>query len=83
MYASPTVGRLGVLEAPAAVNQACCALVPRPEYGAWFLLHALLETRDRLQHLATGAAQQRNLTDDQLESMVGATLSESLESSKS
>ena len=27
----------------------------------------------------TGAAQQRNLTDDQLESMVGATLVESLE----
>jgi heterodisulfide reductase subunit A len=30
----------------------------------------------------TGAAQQRNLTDDQLKSMVGATLAESLESSE-
>ncbi|MHC4163406.1 MAG: restriction endonuclease subunit S [Planctomycetota bacterium] len=58
MYASPTVGRLGVLEAPAAANQACCALVARPTHGAWFLFHALLATRDRLQHLATGAAQQ-------------------------
>lgn len=58
MYASPTVGRLGVLASPAAANQACCALAPRPEYGAWFLFHALLATRDRLQHVATGAAQQ-------------------------
>jgi type I restriction enzyme S subunit len=58
MYASPTVGRLGVLTSPAAANQACCALVTRPDYGAWFLFHALLATRDRLQHLATGAAQQ-------------------------
>jgi len=58
MYASPTVGRVGVLETPAAANQACCALVARPAYGAWFLFHALLATRDRLQHLATGAAQQ-------------------------
>jgi type I restriction enzyme S subunit len=58
MYASPTVGRLGVLAAPAAANQACCALVARPAYGAWFLFHALLATRQRLQHLATGAAQQ-------------------------
>jgi type I restriction enzyme S subunit len=58
MYASPTVGRLGVLESPAAANQACCALVARPAYGPWFLFHALLATRDRLQHVATGAAQQ-------------------------
>jgi type I restriction enzyme S subunit len=58
MYASPTVGRLGVLTSPAAANQACCALVASPGYGAWFLFHALLATRDRLQHLATGAAQQ-------------------------
>jgi type I restriction enzyme S subunit len=54
----PTVGRVGVLEAPAAANQACCALAARPAYGAWFLFHALLATRDRLKHLATGAAQQ-------------------------
>jgi type I restriction enzyme S subunit len=58
MYASPTVGRLGVLTSPASANQACCALVVRPDYGAWFLFHALLATRDRLQRLATGAAQQ-------------------------
>ncbi|MHC4548728.1 MAG: restriction endonuclease subunit S [Planctomycetota bacterium] len=58
MYASPTVGRLGVLQEPAAANQACCALVPRAEFGSWFLFHALLATRARLQHLAGGAAQQ-------------------------
>jgi type I restriction enzyme S subunit len=58
MYASPTVGRLGILDVPAAANQACAALVARPEYGAHFLFHALLATRDRLKSLAAGAAQQ-------------------------
>jgi type I restriction enzyme S subunit len=58
MYASPTVGRLGVLAEPAAANQACAALVARPEYGPHLLFHALLSTRDRLRSLALGAAQQ-------------------------
>jgi type I restriction enzyme S subunit len=58
MYASPTVGRLGLLTTEAAANQACCALVPRKEIGAGFLFHAMLERRERLQHLATGAVQQ-------------------------
>ena len=58
MYAAPTVGRLGVLTEPASCNQACCALQAHAEYGAWFLFHALLATRARLQRLAVGAAQQ-------------------------
>ena len=58
MYASPTVGRLGMLAGPAAVNQACCALVARPEIGGHLLFHALLATRDRLARQAVGAAQQ-------------------------
>lgn len=58
MYASPTVGRLGLLATDAAANQACCALVPRDEVGAGFVFHAMLESRARLQHLATGAVQQ-------------------------
>jgi type I restriction enzyme S subunit len=58
MYASPTVGRLGLLQVPAAANQACCALIARPEIGGPFLFHALLATRGRLERLAGGAAQQ-------------------------
>mgnify|MGYP001819320059 CR=1 FL=1 len=58
LYASPTVGRLGLLTAPAAANQACCALIARPDQGAALLFHLLFEARDRLQSLATGAAQQ-------------------------
>ena len=37
LYASPTVGRLGILEVSAAANQACCGLVPQPDYGRLFL----------------------------------------------
>ena len=58
LYAAPTVGRLGVLDAPAAANQACCALRARPECGHWFVFHALLSSRARLQGLAVGAVQQ-------------------------
>ena len=58
LYASPTVGRLGILETPAASNQACSGLVAKPEIGNLFLFHALLATRDRLRDIAVGAAQQ-------------------------
>ncbi len=58
LYASPTVGRLGILEVPAAANQACSALLAKPDYGALFVFYALLLTRDRLQQIAVGAAQQ-------------------------
>jgi len=55
MYASPTVGRLGLLAETAAANQACCALVARHPHH---LFHALLASRARLRHVSTGAAQQ-------------------------
>lgn len=58
LYAAPTVGRLGVLQVRAASNQACSALLARPEYGHFFVFFALLMTRDRLQRIAVGAAQQ-------------------------
>jgi type I restriction enzyme S subunit len=58
LYASPTVGRLGVLTEPATANQACCALVPRPGQSGALLFHLLFEARNRLQSLASGAAQQ-------------------------
>jgi type I restriction enzyme S subunit len=58
LYASPTVGRLGILEIPAAANQACSALLAKPEYGNLFLFYTLAATRERLQQIAVGAAQQ-------------------------
>jgi type I restriction enzyme S subunit len=58
LYASPTVGRLGILEVPAAANQACSALFTKPEYGNLFVFYSLLATRGRLQQIAVGAAQQ-------------------------
>jgi len=58
LYASPTVGRLGLLTETAAANQACCALSAREECGNALLYHLLLDARAHLQSLATGAAQQ-------------------------
>jgi len=58
LYASPTVGRLGILEIPAASNQACSALIVKPHYGNLFVFYSLLHSRDRLQQIAVGAAQQ-------------------------
>lgn len=43
---------------PAAANQACSALIARPDYGYLFLFYALIATRDKLRQIAVGAAQQ-------------------------
>lgn len=58
LYASPTVGRLGILESPAASNQACSGLIVRDDVGHFFLFQSLLNSRERLQRIAVGAAQQ-------------------------
>jgi len=58
LYASPTVGRLGVLTQSATANQAAAALKAKPEYGTAFLVNTLLEAREKLQRIAVGAAQQ-------------------------
>ena len=58
LYASPTVGRLGILEVSAAANQACCGLIPRSDYGRQFLYYVLLFGRHYFQNIAVGAVQQ-------------------------
>ena len=58
LYASPTVGRLGVLSKPGTANQAAAALIAKKEYGTQFLVGSLLEARAELQRVAVGAAQQ-------------------------
>nr|WP_321496360.1 restriction endonuclease subunit S [uncultured Methanolobus sp.] len=58
LYASPTVGRLGVLTGPGTSNQAAAGLIAKSEYGVPFLRRLLLEARANLQTIAVGAAQQ-------------------------
>jgi type I restriction enzyme S subunit len=58
LYASPTLGRMGILEILATANQACAALNAKPEFGTQFLFSMLIESREDLQRVAVGAAQQ-------------------------
>ena len=58
LYASPTVGRFGVLTKPGTANQAAAALIAKSAYGAPFLMGLLYEARAELQRVAVGAAQQ-------------------------
>lgn len=58
LYASPTVGRLGLLKKPGASNQACSGLMAKPDVGYAFLFYFLLSKRDELNMVAVGSAQQ-------------------------
>ena len=58
LYASPTVGRLGVLTRPGTSNQAAAGLIAKAEFGVPFLRRLLLDARLKLQTIAVGAAQQ-------------------------
>ena len=58
LYASPTVGRLGVLAKPGTANQAAAGLIVKPAYSVPFLRRMLIEVRGTLKSIAVGAAQQ-------------------------
>jgi type I restriction enzyme S subunit len=58
IYASPTVGRLGVLTESGTSNQAAAGLKAKGVIGTPFLRRTLLFSRDELQNIAVGAAQQ-------------------------
>jgi type I restriction enzyme S subunit len=58
IYASPTVGRLGVLTESGTSNQAAAGLKAKGGIGTPFLRRTLLFSRDELQNIAVGAAQQ-------------------------
>ncbi len=58
LYASPTVGRIGILKEEGASNQACSGLVAREEIGYLFLFYTLLFKRNEFNRIAIGAAQQ-------------------------
>ena len=68
MYGA-TVGKLGLLRQPMTCNQACCALIVDDQKADYrFLFYQLLQDRDRLKNLATGAAQQ-NLSGEVIKSL--------------
>jgi type I restriction enzyme S subunit len=58
LYASPTVGRLGLLKTKAASNQACSGLVAKKEIGYGFLFYTLFFKRTEFNNIAVGACQQ-------------------------
>jgi type I restriction enzyme, S subunit len=58
LYASPTVGRLGLLRTKSASNQACSGLVAKEEIGYSFLFYTLFFKRSEFNNIAVGAAQQ-------------------------
>lgn len=58
LYASPTVGRLGLLKTRGTANQACSGLVAKSEVGYPFLFFILLSKRDDFNMVAVGSAQQ-------------------------
>lgn len=58
LYASPTVGRLGILAKPSTSNQAAAGLIAKDSIGLPFLQRTLIQAREKLQNIAVGAAQQ-------------------------
>jgi len=58
LYASPTVGRLGLLKVPATTNQACTALEAKDEIGYGYVFHVLLSNQQYLNIIAVGSVQQ-------------------------
>ena len=58
IYSSPTVGRLGLLTESGTSNQAAAGLKAKGGIGTPFLRRTLLFSRDELQNIAVGAAQQ-------------------------
>jgi type I restriction enzyme S subunit len=58
LYASPTVGRLGILKTTATSNQACSGLLAKNEVGYSYLFHTLLSKREEFNSISVGSAQQ-------------------------
>ncbi|MDO5328919.1 MAG: restriction endonuclease subunit S [Coriobacteriia bacterium] len=59
IYASPTLGRLGILTSEAACNQAALCLLSNEEIVSWQWLYLkLYELRDEFNAIAKGAGQQ-------------------------
>ena len=57
IYASPTVGRLGILSQESSFNQATCGLIAGPKVSKEYIFQTLLLYRKKLNVLATGTTQ--------------------------
>ena len=70
IYASPTLGRLGILSNEAACNQAALCLVAKDDVVSWqWLYQKLYGLRDEFNAVAKGAGQQ-NISADVVKKMV-------------
>lgn len=59
LYASPTLGHLGILSSEACCNQASLCLLANEKVISWqWLYHKLFELRDEFNAIAKGAGQQ-------------------------
>ena len=59
IYASPTLGRLGILQNESSCNQAAIGLICKKEVITYqWLYYKLYELRDRFNGIARGAGQQ-------------------------
>lgn len=67
MYGA-TVGRLGILESPAATNQACCAMLPSGPVDVWYAFHWFHAHRSHIMALASGGGQP-NISQDLVRSL--------------
>jgi restriction endonuclease S subunit len=67
MYGA-TIGRLGILNIPATVNQACCAFSEATRFCIKFFYYWLIYRRPMLISLSTGGGQP-NLSQDDLKSL--------------
>jgi len=57
MYGA-TIGKTSILKVEAATNQACCAFIPNPDkLNAEFLYYSLIEMKEDIIKLGSGAAQ--------------------------
>lgn len=58
IYASPTLGRLGILNHAACCNQAALGFIPNELISWQWLFYKLYELRDKFNSIARGAGQQ-------------------------
>lgn len=58
IYASPTLGRLGILGHEACCNQAALGFIPNKFVSWQWLFYKLYELRDKFNSIARGAGQQ-------------------------
>ncbi|OZD37382.1 hypothetical protein CH252_33385 [Rhodococcus sp. 06-1477-1B] len=67
MYGA-TIGRLGILSAPACTNQACCVFAGAKHANVKFMFYMLLAAREHLLVLASGGGQP-NINQDKLRAL--------------